>query len=724
MFSGTNYFRRLAIEFEKYGQYPYTDEYQAIYNEYNPPTSKKKIPVPFDALPYYMQEFALHWLDLFINGDSHGDINLVGEHMFYLNGLQIERTITNSQGVFKDNPTHAKKTGVRKLGFPDFWDEDWRYYWVCDIAKEGLTPGFELQEYKKICKPHSLDLVETVDNLSGGLDVVWGKSRNVGASWKGGAYAAYNQFLVKDSNTFIMAETEEYFLKDGIFEKYDKIRSFVQANCWFLSKHFYKQSLSEFQFNTGSKQSINGAEVNIGFNTTVAGVIVDGNPDKARGKRGNIILEEFGSFPSVGGVWNVTEASVNEGGVVYGQRRGFGTGGDEGGNFMLLEAMFADPKSYRLIQCNNPYDEFKKPIPFFTSCATHIAHKDAEGNSNKESAMAYFNAIEKQLSEADDITLVTKQKAEFPRVPGDMFKSITGNILPSDLADKRLTYLDATKEDRKLCSYGILEQSGKGPKFLPKNILPFEDYPINNDGKSKKGCVAIFQEPFRINGKIPNGLYIISLDAYTQDEADDSQSVGSAYVFEQPNRYTKFKGNVIPAWYNGRPEGFGGSEEFAANVFLLAEFYNAKILIENDQVGEVVSYAKKHTDSKGKKLTDYLAEQPELGFDEKIATKKKMKRVFGMNMNNARKLTGVKYFKEWLLTPVGYDENGEVILRIQLIMCRGLLKEIKYFKWGKNADRISSCVIGMYHIKEEEYQEMKKANNNQHNNLFGSLKLF
>lgn len=724
MFTGINYFRELALYYDKHEEYPYADEYQQIYNEFNPASSKIKRPVPFDALPYYMQEFALYWIDKVINGDKHGDTIITGEQMFYMNNIQIERTVVNSPGVHKNNPTHERKVGRRTMAFPDFWDEDWRYYWVCDIARDGLTNGLELEEYKVISKPCDLGLIETPENLRGTLDVVWGKPRGVGASWKGGSYAAYNQFLVKDSNTFIMAETEEYLLKDGIFEKYDKIRSFVQSNCWWLSKHFYKESLSEFQFNTGSKELVNGAKVIKGFNTLVAGVTIDGVASKARGKRGNIVLEEFGSFPSADAVWNVLDASTNEYGTVYGQRRGFGTGGDEGGDFMFLEKMFNDPKSYNLIQCKNYYDEFKKPIPFFTPCYTNITDKDENGNSQQHISKAKFDIIEKNLLEADDVTLITKHKAEYPRVPGDMFKSITGNILPSDLADKRLTYLEATKEDRKLCSYGILEKTKDGVKFFPKNVLPFEEYPVNNDGKSKKGCISIFQEPIKIQGVIPNNIYIISVDAYTQDEAQESQSVGSARVWEQPNKYTRFKGNIIPAWYVARPEGFNGSEEFAKNIFLLAEFYNAKISLENDQVGELVSYAKKNTDSKGRKLTLYLAEQFDIGFDEKLATKQTMKRMFGMNMSERRKKEGLKYFKEWLLTPVGFDLEGNQILRIDLIQDRGLLKEIKYYKYGKNADRISDCIIGMYHIKEEEYQDMKRSYNNQHNNLLISLKLY
>lgn len=1092
MFTGINYFRDLALYYEKHECYPYDDEYREIYNELNPPNSKTKIPVPFDALPYYMQDFAKEQIARFVNGDSHGDTKLTGEHSFYLNVIQIDRTVVNSPGIHKNNPLHSRKVGRRVSAFPDFWDEDWRYFWACDIARFGLETGKELERYKELCKPCSLDLIETVDNLSGGLDIFWLKPRGVGAeqphseilispngeikmgdvkvgtqlfdrygnitnvtevlpqgikeiwkiklldgrevtcgknhlwtvetrirkgvpeyktyttkqlydlgltyghksgqktykykvpelqpvkfpekelsippyvlgallgdgsmstkniklasddieivdkvitklnekwdnaytyskdlvnnnytlilkekygynnldyknakfgcnplkreiellnlnvtseskfipdvykyssikqrielvrglmdtdgsitkdgyceftqknkrliddlayvlrslgiycsigyserngektiidrsgrsstfeasgywrlyiatnkpifslkrkvnrinktkqtksstaiidiyptglyeeqsciivdnkehlyltrdfivthnSWKGGAKANYNQFLVPDSNTFIMAETEPYLIGDGIFDKFNKIRSFIQGKCWFLSKQFYKESLSEFEYSTGLKKNVGGGTITEGFSSTVSGLIIDAKPGKARGKRGDILFEESGSFPSMDDVWNVTEASVNEYGVIYGQRRAFGTGGDKGGNFEFMEKAMADPAAYRLIQCNNPYDEFEKPISFFTNCYTNITDKDENGNSLKDVAKQKFDKIEAELQKGEDITRLDKHKAEYPRKPSDAFRKITGSILPGALAANRLELLKKSNIDRKICSYGWLKQIGKDIQFFPDDVIPFEQYPIKNDGNSKKGCISIFQEPYRVRGIVPADLYTIHVDAYTQDEAE-SGSIGSVYVYEQPNRYTRYKGDICPAWYNARPEGFNGSDEFAKNVFLLAEFYNAQIALENDQVGELVSYAKKHTDSKGRKLTLYLADQFEIGFNEDIVTKAKMKRAFGMNMTEGRKKQGLKYFQEWLVTPRGQNEDGVTIYNIDLIYDRGLLEEIKKYEYGKNADRISSWLIGMYHIREIEYQESKRSKSQR--NSLQDLQLF
>jgi hypothetical protein len=155
---------------------------------------------------------------------------------------------------------------------------------------------------------------------------------------------------------------------------------------------------------------------------------------------------------------------------------------------------------------------------------------------------------------------------------------------------------------------------------------------------------------------------------------------------------------------------------------MLAEFYNATILLENDQVGDLVSYAKKNRDSKGRKLTLYLAEQISAEFQEELATKRTMKRAFGMNMTEPRKRAGLKMLQEWLVTPRGQNENGDTIYNIDLIYDRGFLEEIKKYDYGKNADRVSSWLIGMYYIREIEYQESKRSKSQR--NSLQDLQLF
>lgn len=697
MFSGVNYFSRLSDEYAKYGKYPYKDDYDYIVKELNMGNKSKTLIMPtFDDFSSEMQEFALEWITIFVNGDSLGDCKITGEHSMYLNAGWITRLQIENNKVIS-----------RSGGFPDFWDEDWRYYWACDIARHGCSEK-RLNLLNSFC---DTQIVNTLENLAGGLDNIWGKARGVGASWKGGNYACYNQYLIKDSNTFIIADNEQYLIKDGIFTKFVSLRNWIQENCWFLRKNFNKQSTSEFHYGTGIKINIGGSDIVSGFNTNVIGINCDGDAEKARGKRGFILLEEFGSFQNAEDVWNVTDASVSDAGYSHAQRRGFGTGGDDKLNFLALEKIMNDPVTYNLLQMKNDYDDFKKPIAFFTSGYTSVIHKDENGNSNRESAKRWHDGeILKRLSAQDPIKAVTKFKAEYPICPVDMFKNINNNILPVDLAREQLEFLEKSNFDRSVCSYGTLRAGINKVIFeLSDKLLPYEQYPVSL-GDNKEGCIAIYKKPFNVRGIIPKGLYIMSVDAYTQD-VSSGDSIGSVRVYERDNKFTPYKGGIEVAWYDGRPEGFDGTGTFAKNVFLLAEYYNAEISIENDQVGDVVSYAKRNSDTNGKKLIKYLADQFDLDFAEHLSTKKSMRRAFGINMSEPRKNAGFKYYQEHLLTPVGIREDGKQLLKIHYIMSRGTLREIIKFN-GKNADRLSSHIVAMYHLKESDDKMMKKIRSN------------
>jgi hypothetical protein len=148
-------------------------------------------------------------------------------------------------------------------------------------------------------------------------------------------------------------------------------------------------------------------------------------------------------------------------------------------------------------------------------------------------------------------------------------------------------------------------------------------------------------------------------------------------------------------------------------AYYIAEYYNAKILLENDQVGDFVSYAKTYRDTKGRRLTMYLEEQPDLDFNEDIKTSAKMKRQFGINMTNSRKLQGLKYYADHLEKERGRNTEGKVIYNVDKEFDRGVLQEIIKFKIKRNADRISASVIMMYFVKDEEFKFAKKLLGNQ-----------
>lgn len=712
MFKNTKELSELATYFEREGHYPYQDEWLRLIEELNEGNkAKTKIMPTYDMMSYEAQEMADRWIDIFVQGYRHGDCPVTGEQMFYLNVVQIElvEKLKRKKSAFEEDADHD--IAKRKVGFPKFWDEDYRYFWTCDIARYGTTRT----KLDKIQKYMPLGLVETPSNLSGGLNHLWLKPRGVGASWKAGAWNAYNLYLVPDTKNFIFADNEQFLGdNDGIFAKFEAIRDFIQANVWFLWKNFDRESSNEKIFSTGMKDTTLGSATTSGFGTSVGGVIIEKKPKKARGKRGNGTFEEFGSFPMVADTWGVFDSSLQQYGDVFAQARGFGTGGDDDANYEDLEKMTRDPGPYRIIQFVNTYEDGASDggICMFTPAWINTKDTDADGNSLVEQGKRNWEAEVNKRKSSTDPTVLPKFLAEKPGEPNHAFNSTGVNILPVELAKMQLKKLTIEELDRKLCIYGdLVFKEGGGVKIVPNEKMPYEQFPVK--AGSKEGVPVIFQKPFTIDGVIPKDLYRISVDATAQAESGTS-SLLDVRVIENKNNFTPFRGDVIVAWYRGRPEGSNGQFKGADIVYKFAEMYGCKkaVAIENDQPGNLIEHAKLHTDSRGMKLTHYLADQFELNVDslggKNISTSSTMKRLYGINMTTARKEEGLRYLQEWLLRErkTMYNPDGTTYIQrnIDLVMDRGFLNEIIKYN-GNNADAISSMIVAMYHETELKYNK-------------------
>lgn len=739
-FTNINDIRELAIYYQKHKQYPYYDEYLDLYIELNENRKRgePEIIPKIEDMSYGAQQFAIHWIKRFTNGATIGGIYYSGEHLFYLNVCQIERVISNDSGVFKDNSKKTKKVGIRDMGFPDFWDEDYKYFTGVDIArwgakvlkdKDGEPTETYVEAYNRIYGNLDTGLIIDESNISGGANHLYLKPRGVGYSWKLGTWNNYNLYLTPNTHNFILADNSEYLGdKDGVMAKFVKIRSFIQDKVWFLRKSFYKQSITDYSFATGYKESIGGSETIKGFNSSVSGVIVNSDTDKSRGKRGNYSFEEFGSFPGVGETWQKTDPSVNEYGVIFGQIRGGGTGGGTGEGYADLEQMTYDPDTYRIIRYKNPWEDAYrgKGIAMFTPAYVNITYKDSNGNSLVAESKKVMDIERENKKLSPDPTVYTNHCAEKPYIPNEAFNAVGNNIFPIDLLKAHLADLKHTNRDKDLCRYGDFVLTESGIKFKAEiDKYPYEAYPVK--AGDKEGCIVILQDPFKLRDKVPDNLYVISVDPYSDEEATESPSIGSFCVEEQLNTITRAKGNIEVCWYDGRPEGFDGQDRFCRRLFWAAEYYNAKIVIENNEKGNIVHWAKTHKDTKGRWFTEYLHEQLALGYDIKIATKANMKREYGIHMTEGRKRQGIKDYQEYLLMPRGEkimpDGSIKILRNLNFIYNRGLLQEAISFN-GKNADRISARIVKMFAIKEFEDKRKVIGVNRIRQDSFFSQKLF
>jgi hypothetical protein len=126
----------------------------------------------------------------------------------------------------------------------------------------------------------------------------------------------------------------------------------------------------------------------------------------------------------------------------------------------------------------------------------------------------------------------------------------------------------------------------------------------------------------------------------------------------------------------------------------MAEYYNCKIVYENDRDGDIESYARIN-----KKL--HRLEVELTVYDSSDAPRKQLGRRYGVSMSNLEvKKTAVSYLKDWLLSPRDKDLNGVQELNLHKIYSIPLLEEIIKFDYQGNFDRVSAMLVAMLYKKE------------------------
>lgn len=649
----TNLFREVAIYFNKHGRYP-----DGIHDSYE------------------YHEFWDQEMDRCLNGYKVGDMYISGYHYFYLNYWPIWLTRTVEERtygeVFKN-----RRHGSREFDFPDFWDVDWLFFTELHKAEQAGQ--------------HFLVL----------------KPRGTGFSYKGSGMCGRNFFCIPGSKSYMLADTSEFLLGDGLFTKWLEGRMFVnKPHPEFKDKYLnafgkpsdFKKDRNEMHYIAST--NVDGEEK--GYMSQVMGVSVAGNTDKARGKRGKIVLlEEMGAFRKVEQVFNVARSSVEEGDITYGTILGFGTGGSAASVFGDMEKMFYNPEAYNIRCFDNIWDEGMRgtKCAFFTPDYRNIAYKDEKGNSLEKEAKDYRDHERVLAAKSSDANAIIQLKAEHPYTPQEAILRTTSSVLPSNEA-REWYHAVIAQGMHKIGVPGELKHDGKGIIFRPNlDLKPIHEYP-HDIKKDLTGCVVQYYSPYRIEGKVPDNLYIIALDPYAFDQSTDGQSIGAAYVYMQPNNLVP-PGDRIVATYFGRPKT---TDDFNRVLFMLAELYNAKIGFENDR-GDTIGYAKRF-----RKL-DWLADEFELAFDADIS-KSKVRRNFGMHIGsgkeNVRMHKGNKYLSDWLQTPRGKFEDETERWNLHTIFCPATLKEIDLYRLeGGNFDRISALRILAYYMKELVYKDQK-----------------
>ena len=568
---------------------------------------------------------------------------------------EIQDDIMNQVGnmIPMDDPKSdllAMSMAERVEGFPDFWDGHYKlFHYYNDSELRG--------EHCSVIK-----------------------SRTKGFSFIGGSMMNRNYHLLPGTKSYAFADDKEYLTEDGLLTKTWDIMDFITENtAW--GKRRVKDT--EMHKRAGYKINQNGLEIIKGFRSEIIGVSLHNNYNKARGKRGKLILfEESGKNPHLLKAWNIALRSVAIGRKSFGLMIAFGTGGTENADFMGLEQLFYEGGGYRVRMIPNEWDigAHNQKCGFFYSAAQNyestkkIMCMDDNGNSNFDTATSIILAERDMIKkETKNPEAIIRHIAEEPLNPQEAVLRVTGSLFPTNDLKRHLAHLRTHPSRYEATEYigdlGINE-SGKIEWSPDQEAKQIRQYPHNNL-EDTEGCIVIYEHPVPDKtGVIPYGVYIAGSDNYDHDQST-TQSLGSTFIM---NRLTE----RIVAEYTGRPLTAPMYYEKERRLLM---YYNCLCNYENNLKGLHSYLDKMH-------CTYLLCDTPPIIID-KLDDKSLMKRGKGTPGTTPLKKWGCELILNWLLTPVAPDSE---VLNLHKIRSEALLQELIYHSKDGNFDRVDALI--------------------------------
>lgn len=631
-----DYFRQPAIFFEKNGKYTNI-----------PPNSNPK------------SEYAEFWKEE-LRKWKHGMVResdgewIPGTLYFYWNYSPI--WLVEKVGAVTSN---QKTKGERIRKFPKPWLGDYLYFHYTQQAKDNGKHGKVL------------------------------KTRGIGFSFKNASESPRNMYVYKGSGNpnFHLASDKTFLSGDkGIWGKILDVLDWIAEHT----------PLPKMRVVDGKK----AMELQLGYNddygnrkgllSSVFGISLKDNPDKARGIRGPLIhYEEDGLFPNLEKAWNVNRKAVEDGDVSFGFMLAGGTGGVEGASFSGSEKLFYKPDAYNIYGIPNVYDKNTNgdnECGFFWGAYLNrngcYDEYDGEPDVIKSLVEILLDRFTVKYG-SSDASAITQKKAEEPITPQEAIMRTEGTVFPvADLKE----YLEsvAPKKESFLAEHYVgellLNNTGDVEWKPNTNKYPLRSYD-SSDG-DKTGCLEIYEMPRKNSeGQIVRGRYIAGIDPI---DADTGTSLFSIFIMDL------FTDRIV-AEYSGRPRLANDAYEIALRML---KYYNAEANYESNLKG-LFSYF----DSKN--CLHYLADVPQVlrDMDMVKATNLYGNKAKGTHANKEINKWGRLLQAQWMQTKAHGDEDDE---RLNMHRIRSIPYVEECIAWNSdgNFDRVSA--MGMLFILRED----------------------
>ena len=639
-------FRKAAMFFDKHGVYtfapPGTSEYMKYWSE------------EMDRCQYgYTAE----------DGDF-----ISGYFYFYLNYSRI--IVVKDVKIKMRNGSITNKKD-RVASFPKFWDYDRAYF----------------------------DAVELAETTGKHLAVI--KARGKGYSFKAASMLARNFYMFRESVSYAVASETEFLTKDGLLSKTWDMMDFVDDNTAWFKKRQVKNSSTHKR--ASFVETINGVPVEQGYKSEIIGISLKNDPQKARGKRGKLILfEEAGKFPYLKEAWQVARPSVEQDGTAYGLMIAFGTGGTKEADYTGLKDLFYEPDAYNCLPIRNIWDDGAQDRPcgfFIPQSANMEQFMDADGNTDFDKATDFIiSERDVIVKNASDRTAIDRHICEQPLTPAEATLNVSTNLFPKKDMIRWLATIRNSESIRGLKQVGSLYYDKNGKVKFEQNpkLKDLTSYKIQV-GESKEGAVVIWEHPI---DNPPWGLYIGGCDPYDHDSSV-TDSLGSVFIYKRIQGFESWYDTIV-AEYTGRPNT---ANDFYEIVRMLLMYYGATLLYENEKPGLFTYFVNKHCDY-------LLADTPSKIKD--ILKTTTVVRGKGVHMPIKLKQWLETLIRDWLNTE--YEPGKK---NLNKLLSEALLEElIAYDPIHGNFDRVISFGLTLMYDIEMQHVKIKKVSDEEKMDLY------
>lgn len=303
--------------------------------------------------------------------------------------------------------------------------------------------------------------------------------------------------------------------------------------------------------------------------------------------------------------------------------------------------------------------------------------------SDKQKAEDLINQEREALKNNPDRTLYLKSIMYYPLDVEECFLSSQVNMFDVQSAKRQKDKLILQKRTGSSVDLFLDEGSVKH-KFSEK--LPISNFPLK-PSDTKDAPIVIYEFPVE---NPPYGLYVAGVDPYRQGKSEYSDSLGAVYIYKRMHTLMGEKyQDMFVASYCARPDR---KETWDQQARYLIKFYNARALVENDELS-FIDYMVAKGDS------HYLEKQPQ--WLREVVPNTTVNRDFGIHRSADKIRTHLhnlikNYLEEQII--VEKDEEGKIlneVLGVNRILDPVLLEEIIQYHDDLNTDRLVAAELAI-----------------------------